>query len=786
LLRNDYTPLVNIDKRPKLKGWPDIEVTEELITGRWSRMHDKATGMRLGAQPSGRILGAIDCDVSLKTVLDAIIARWCEYLPGIFDDADVPLLERGTTASCKVAFFLRISEPFGRLATHDFEDDDGGLHKVEIFGGGSARQFGAFGLHNAATGSTYVWRADSPLDVPLARLPSLNKGQCARLVEIAENVMLSKGMKQVERLHDDDDDGEIVYDITDDMEFESGDSVYSLAELKAVLASTDSLRISGSWHDPASANLDNPRCIARLLKDGALMITDFGDDGRRHMEADRGVAPDSEEAYVSAFAALGTVAAATEPPKKGDTAATVLVKLLHQFVYCRNMKTAVISLLNPVTDCSTQQAFISDMAKYSQTINGEVFHPGKMWMVHADRISVLGRQMRPDRLRPLYDEGVGQWVNTYQPPVFAGAGGDASIGIELMEQLAPDGKDRAYFLQMLAYKLRHPAVPGPATINVANDRFGSGRGTLGALLGKLFGDEYVKTIPFASFAGQGTQGQYNTWAFDSLFVLVNETMRLDGRSYHSQKHDTYEVMKERLEPRAGPREMVVKGVNNVQRLSFCTYIINTNSIDSIPIPAHDRRCFVLENGETREPEFWERVYAWMENPANITAFALWLMSIDLTGYKPYATPPMTAAKEEMADAGASPLDQMLDEVLATLKGRSELFSLKHVEDGVTALMQLDQSSPIDGWRGVIGKSLRRRNVYRVGVKNGNNWQPKIGTRRFATYAWTKAAAKKWTPADPSFVRKELERCGTLDNFESVFKDLSEAMARGATKTEDPE
>jgi hypothetical protein len=339
---------------------------------------------------------------------------------------------------------------------------------------------------------------------------------------------------------------------------------------------------------------------------------------------------------------------------------------------------------------------------------------------------------------------------------------------------------------MLAYKLRHPAVPGPATINVANDRFGTGRGTLGALLGKLFGDQYVQTIPFTTFAGQGSQGQYNSWAFDSLFVLVNETMRLDGKSYHSTKHDTYEVMKERLEPRAGPREMAAKYGANGQRWSFCTYIINTNSIDSIPIPAHDRRCFVLENGQERPPEWWERVYAWMENPANITAFALWLMSIDLTDYKPYATPPMTAVKAEMADAGASPLDRMLTEVLETLKGRSEIFSLKHIEDGVTALMQLDQIGPIDGWREIVGKSLRRRDVYRIGVRAGNNWQPKIGARRFPTYAWTKKAAAKWTPVDPHFVRVELERCGPLDNFESVFKDLAEAMARGATKTEEPE
>lgn len=775
LLANGYIPLANLDKRCVLTGWPKLAVTEALIDSKeWARGKHQATGARIDAS-----LASIDSDITDATLQDRVINKWIGYLPDVFD-GDV-LLERGTTASCKVAFFVRCTKPFGRKATRAYRRPGGGdAQKVEIYGGKSPRQFGFIGAHKIDRDghvlSTYEWHYESPLDVRVEQLPFITPEQADELVRLADAVLKESGLELVPAKQGDAKEGEAVYDLTEDMLFECEDGTYTLAELKeAVTHASKGMRCSASWWDASSEN--TTRCQVRMTKNG-LLVTDY-DTWTKHFEAALKV-PD-EAAVRAAFEALEGARAKTpiEDPEEGDTVDVAAAKLRARYLLWTTGKGPMVLriMAHSLSEAMSLSSFQVKFKRFRVARGRQVTTAVGLWLDVC--VCIDDGAMRPDVQTDFYVERDRQFLNLYRPPAHTAQGGDTAIGLLFIEQLAPVEEERKWFLQWLAHKLRHPTIPGPGVINVANDRFGSGRGTLETLLRKLTG--YVKTVSYADFIGATSQSQYNEWMFDSLFVVVNETQRLDGKTYHSIKHDAYEVIKERLDPRARLLRLVRKGLNNYEAWTFCTYVMNVNSIDAVPLPVHDRRCFVLTNGEPRNPQFWEDVNRWLDDPANIAAFYHFLMTIDLTGYSPYAVPMMTEGKLDMAEAGQSPLDRALDEVLGCLRECGPIFSAKHVIDGMSSLALRDREEFPEPWRSIAKRCIKRRNVYRVGVRNGLNWQPEFGGERYATYAWTVADAKKWTKEAPEKVRMELERVGALDNtFASAFKELQE-LVRERTK-----
>ena len=198
LLENGYVPLANIDKRCVLPNWPRLVVNEVLIDSpAWARGKHQATGLRVD-----RPLGVIDADITDDELISRLLDRWIGYLDYVFDGT--PMLQRGTTASCKLAWFVRISKPFGRKATRAYRraDGKGDAQRVEIYGGKTPRQFGAFGAHKVDRGgqtlSEYDWGYESPLDTPISELPEVTPEQCEELIRIAEAMFKEAGLEPLE------------------------------------------------------------------------------------------------------------------------------------------------------------------------------------------------------------------------------------------------------------------------------------------------------------------------------------------------------------------------------------------------------------------------------------------------------------------------------------------------------------------------------------------------------------------------------------------------------------
>jgi hypothetical protein len=769
MIENGYTPLPNVGKACYLEGWPSV-VVDAAALAQWKRRHSRwqDTGIRI---ENG--LCVLDLDINHE-VADDIADRLEKEEP----DLARALLRFGK--GYKRAWFFRVDEPFSRITTRrwlapDADLDRDGAHAVEAFGGASSRQFGAIGAHtrkpDGSVEIAYEW-ADglSPVEVPLADLPEIIKARLFLLVDLVEQLLAEAGFTPVQRSQK----GEIApaktYDLTDDMTFDCNDGLTrSLAELQQA-AGEPGLRCSAAWIEKGASNPE--RCLIGRTHNGTVTVWESA-SGITHMPAGSAEAEGAKvrqdrrellQRLAEKVEQLKTQRATR--PNAEDSAAQVAAKLLQSYAWCPTRQMQVVPFWSTSIEAGmTLTNFRTTMLPYAEIEIGprlgeKKINPADLWVSSPMRVNIAGLQLRPDMPRPLFEIDGVKWVNTYDPEVFddkLAAQGDAQGGIDFLAQLLPDPDERAWFTQWLAHKYRFPHVPGPAVVMVARQH-GTGRGTLAELLKALFGSRYVGTIGFDHFAGRTYQSQYTEWQADNLIVVVNESSTADqGGSVYRSKHDTYERLKEIVDPRAQDRQIVAKGIRAFVARVCASYVICTNNPDALPLPPEDRRFWVGSNGEPREPEFWDRVNAWMAMPANVAAFARWLADLDLAGFDPYAVPPMTEGKQAMMSLASSDTDRAYELAVEQLPG--DLILPEQVLGMMrTARDEWGFDFP-DRWE-AIARRLVQRKLVRVGTKDGPGWVIRVEAKKYPVYARDGRTAGRWRALAPDDeFRREVLRNG---------------------------
>jgi putative DNA primase/helicase len=166
-------------KRPLMRGWETLcaDAGEDEIR-RWARAQRNCTNTGLLC---GDIVG-VDIDVPLAGPAAAIEALARDML------GDTQLKRIGRAP--KLLLVLRAERPFDKLQTPELLVPDGTALRVEVLARG--QQFVGFGAH-PDTGADYHWPGHSPLDVPAAALPVVDRERCAAFVTQAEAALRGMG-----------------------------------------------------------------------------------------------------------------------------------------------------------------------------------------------------------------------------------------------------------------------------------------------------------------------------------------------------------------------------------------------------------------------------------------------------------------------------------------------------------------------------------------------------------------------------------------------------------------
>jgi hypothetical protein len=280
MLKNGYCPLLNDCKRPIEKGWPK-KIVDEAEVRAWDRSALASTGLKIDGD-----LAVIDVDVS-ETVL-------VEELAGALEKKFPELFARGLVRHAggpKEAWIARVDAPFRRLASRrwyrggDPDDPAVSKHMVECFGSLGTRQFGIDGPHarNKAGEVISVYSfagGASPATTPRVSLPALPKAAYALACDLFDAIAAAAGLTAIKAETTKQGNGatRVVYDLTDDMVFESEyDSYRGLEELAdaCVVAEHEGrkLRVTSSF---LGHGTNASKCIVGYAKGGRyVFIHDF-------------------------------------------------------------------------------------------------------------------------------------------------------------------------------------------------------------------------------------------------------------------------------------------------------------------------------------------------------------------------------------------------------------------------------------------------------------------------------------------------------------------------------
>lgn len=665
-----FTPLANKMKLCLVPGWSTIDVTPDLInSAEWARSRKfQDTGIRCGD------VIAIDIDVDDKGLLNDLLDAMVEK--GILPES--PFIRIGMPP--RELWVYRTSDKIGKRTTGHFmpsnppEDHKG--FAVEILGAGC--QFAAYGQRDAVT--EYRWPVKSLVDANYMELPEITKAQADAVKDFAIAFFESRGLERKSPAGGTDSGYTIAYDLQSDMIFDVHDlGEMTVIEIEEALklsppgevlrCRVDALRpTTGSWAGMIS------------LVDGRVCISDHGTYTSHFPEGgDIGAAVSklgkllAERFPQPAPEPTPDVPGAPPPDLDMDPKANFddnLAIALKRYVYVD--QDALVVDLHDGFVTHTTRAFRDSLGPFYTTKIGPkggeiVVELAEMWRRDTARIKVTTMQMRPDQPRPFFREDGTLTLNLYHPPEHFNHG-DAGPGFEMIRGLLPIESEYRYFLQWLSHKYQHPGTPGPAIMMVAHDSYGTGRGSLITMITRMFSERYVERIQFSTLTGRGSQSQYNEWLTGNVIVAVDEAQDTENSSRWQARNNAYEHLKGIIDPSARQIRVSRKTVKNIKAWTFASIIVMTNHADALVIPESDRRIAVLENGAPRSSSYWDGFHAWLNTPGNIGAFMAELLKVDLTGYNPHVAPPMTRAKADMIDAGASELDRAVKRVVAELPG----------------------------------------------------------------------------------------------------------------------
>ncbi len=761
LVANGYRPVPSIDKRGLLKDWPNLIATPDAID-KWSRRHKKydTTGVLVRDG-----LAVIDLDIDhdcINEIADRILDA-CPTLSAAYDN-DTLCVRKG--GGLKEAWFVRTdAKPFHCIHSILWQQpghgEDDPAYRVEIFGGGSHRFFGAFGAHTKANDGTvlkeYRWNSRSLLDTPLYDLPLVTEAEFMEIAAIVDTTLRVNGFGDVKGSTMGKDTARWEYILTENMTFICDDGVTrNLEELE---------RVKGTGMSCNAAFLEGPsarrpdRVHVNRTRDGKLCLFEF----RTYCNYLREDAKPVERATIDPvkvadmFAKLGSRKAAMDNELlKGETGDDVVLKLLPTYAFCASDKAAVVPVWRP-DKALILTAFKQDMCNRCEEIEGKRgaitrINPVDTWMNHEDRISIDGVRMDPNMPIPLYEEGSRTYVNAYHPVVHDTPGGCVDPALVYFEHLFPKPEQRHCVLQWLAYKYRNPGKRAFAMVMVAL-RQGAGRGTLFKFLKALFGHNYVVTLPYATVVGATYQSQYNEQQVTSLIVCVNESADSEsGGASHKNRDEINEHLKDVVDPEVQEVLVVRKRDGNYMTKTYATYIFATNNRNALPLKADDRRFYVCGNGDPDKAGICEALVQWYSDPANLTAFAEYLLSYDMTGFK-HNDPPMTVEKRGMIELAASPLDEAFETAMAELPGK--VFVVDQVSNRMKVFAR-DRDLAFPGnWENVLRKMIMAK-AFRIGDKNV---QPLIDGGRKAVYCRTEVEADAWL-GDMEGVREQVSMNGS--------------------------
>lgn len=261
------------------------------------------------------------------------------------------------------------------------------------------------------------------------------------------------------------------------------------------------------------------------------------------------------------------------------------------------------------------------------------------------------------------------------------------------------------FVQFLAHIAQRPwELPETGWLFVATQT-GIGRNWLSSLLVRVFRGYVAAGVDLGAIL----DGPYNDRLSEKLIAIVDEIrdgMAGDVRHKRAQRFNA--LINEEF------RYINAKHQRQYTEYNSCRWIMFTNHPDAIPMQNNDRRINVVENPtERKPPEYYERIYALLDDPLFIASVQQLLFSEDISDFKPGDKALENVAKANALKSMRSEVDKSLINFHAGWPG--DICGRRDVKEYLAACdvafsndIALNHSLSRSGFRST-GKEFKRNN-----------------------------------------------------------------------------
>ena len=207
----------------------------------------------------------------------------------------------------------------------------------------------------------------------------------------------------------------------------------------------------------------------------------------------------------------------------------------------------------------------------------------------------------------------------------------------LLECVADGDEERGvYLMGWVAYLLQNPGSRHEVAL-VLRGKKGSGKGSLGNLLCKVFGKHGL-----AIRQGRHLTGNFNEHLLGCCFLFADEAFFAGDKAGEAALKGLITEPSLTIEP---------KGVGVFDVPNRLSVMMATNAEYVVPATADERRYAIFDVSDRFIPDrnYWHDLHeVWMQNPDNIAAFVEYMWEYDLSQYNPRIYPETEALAEQRA------------------------------------------------------------------------------------------------------------------------------------------
>lgn len=323
-------------------------------------------------------------------------------------------------------------------------------------------------------------------------------------------------------------------------------------------------------------------------------------------------------------------------------------------------------------------------------------------------------------------------LNTWRDTGIAPKDGEFGTIFQHFCNLFPDGGERDHVIDYLAHLVQKPGVKIKHVLLTIGGQ-GIGKSAIGLLVKRLVGADNTREVGPSEAEGRfkARWGNQQVFIFEELMAVDRLKFYNDLKEWITQESVTVEEKHIQAYEAATPRGF----------LAFSNEQIPTR------IAPDDRRFYVLRSEMTQQsPDYYERLFDAI-NGAEAAAFKHHLMNRDISGFRPDARPPMTAAKAELIADTRAPIETRIEQVIESEQGlfAKDLVTLEAVRSAAREDFG-DRKPSVQAVTAAMRSLGHKALPNQVRLDDGT--RPRL---------WAIRNHEKWLQAEPSDIREYMNR-----------------------------